>query len=408
MVPVGKIVAGTGDAEVSTVVDPRPVLEATADVAVGDPVISAVPFAVAEALREPVALPVDESAVPVLIAEAVPFLVAVPVSIGLEDPVPVLVGNISVPLPAVVVVAATLSVDTVPLTLPVALKVGVLPTPDRVGDPKMLERMLPRPVESAVDEAEGVGDVRIPVEGPVSPLVRLPTTEERKLEESGVAVVEAAVEDSVGSNRPLMIEASGFSVAEISAAVVVTEALPEEESTVEVCGVKSLESPDRTLPRPRKSNPLEAVVEVSDLPVGLAAELADITTPPGAIVIPLPVGLEAGDDVVPELPSDRPLVGSTTRGGIKPVDPTDSSVNVALVTGGVPNPTTVVIETTTVTMPSLLGAGDEPGDGSSPPGSLVSPNRSDSDRFIDGEWNEKKSWDVSFGLEEVEVMVEFT
>lgn len=428
---------------------------------------------------------------------AVPFPAAdevgalpVPVMIELEpiteDPTPVLVGSVvSVPFPAAVVVGA----------LEISVEVGELPDPVVVV-PKMLERMLPSPVEStlageltsgsAVLVGVGVDVPRTPVEaGPVIPLngsVTLATMDESRSDESAV-VVDAAAEEStevLGSVIPavelgrilarreeIMSEEAGAVVdaaAEESTPVLGPVIPAVDEGTIDesavVVGARALVTPERRLlTPPRMPGSLEeaaaeeaaaeeaAAVEVaaveaaapepeipdvmlsdelSELAVELASALEDVKIPPGPNVIPLPVELAADDGVVPGSELVAETVGKTMIEGIDPVDATDDesrtlerndsseSLVLSLELGvgvAAEGSAYVVSDTITVVTPSLLaaesleeGVNSDPVEAAAPEldpnPSLVNPNRSDNDRFVDCEWDERKSWEVSFALDE--------
>lgn len=385
-----------------------------------DPVISAVAFvpeavAVAE-IPDVAALPVvkdtwDEP-IPVLVGTviAVPFPVgavvgALPEMIELEpiteDPTPVLVGGVvSVPFPAVVDVGVL--ADPVGV-LKISVEVGTLP------DPKMLERMLPRPVEIAVDEV-AAGSVGVGVTmTPLDEGMMLAITEERILDETG-AVVDAAAEVStpvlgrvipvVEGRRLLMSEEIRSGVDEAAAEDPTEVPGPEipavdvgaEETIVDV-GSRALVTPDRRLltpprmpvlldeeagavvaavPEPEIPDVMLSDVEL-ELPVELAAALDEVKTPPGANVIPLPVEVAAEDDVVSGSVVDE-VVGRIIIEGIPPevaaddgsrmLETTDASGLLVLsleleleldVAAEVSGPTTVVSETMTVVTPSVLG-----------------------------------------------------
>jgi hypothetical protein len=213
-VPVGKTVAGAADADVatelSTEVTPTAVLDGSA---ADGPVIREVPLvaeAVADAETPDVKVIGDEVIPEALIPVPVGWAVSVPLVAGVEVgaalPVPemieldpVSIGGavvVSVPLPAGVVVGAL--PETVGVLVISGVEVGALPP----VDPKMLERMLPRPVESEVAEATtdsvGVGVTRTPVEGIILAMI------DDKTSEGARSVGDAAAEESTPVLGPVI------------------------------------------------------------------------------------------------------------------------------------------------------------------------------------------------------------
>jgi hypothetical protein len=410
----GGAVADVAVAELSTEVIPTPVLDgATAELVTGT-----VPLVAEAEIPDPVVKVawdevIPEAEIPVLVGRVVSVPLtgggvevgALPVPEIVLEPVPTgVVVVVSVPFPTGVVVGAL--PETVG-ALEIYVDVGTIPV-----DPRMLERMLPRPVESevaedATTESVGVGVTSTPVEGMILAMI------DDKISEETGGVVDAAAEEStpvlgpvipavVGSGRRLL------RIEEIRSGVVVVDAAAEEstpvlgpvipavdeaaadESVVVGVGSRTLLSKLlRTGTRPSVDEEAAAVeaavpepeipeVMLSEVESGLAvevgSELEDVKTPPGPNVIPLPPEVAAEDAVDSGSVVDE-VVGRTITEGIPPVDApddgsralerNDASGSLVLslvleldVAAAVSLPTTVVSEIITVVVPSELEAAE--------------------------------------------------
>lgn len=433
-VPVGKTVAGgaladVAAAELSTEVIPTPVLDgATAD----ELVIGAVPLVAEAEIPDAVVEDPDPPLVKVAGDEVIPEA-EIPVLVGRVVSVPLTGGGVEVgaalPVPEIVLESGpTGVVVVVSVPFPAGVVVGALP--ETVGaleiyvdvgtipvDPRMLERMLPRPVESevaedATTESVGVGVTSTPVEGMILAMI------DDKISEETGSVVDAAAEEStpvlgpvipavVGSGRRLL------RIEEIRSGVVVVDAAAEEPTPVlgpvipavdeaaadesVVVGVGSstlLSTLLRTGTRPsvdEEAAAVEAAVPEPEIPevmlsevesevepglaVEVGSELEVVKTPSGPNVIPLPLEVAAEDAVDWGSSVVDAVVGRTIIEGIPPVDAApdgsralernDASgslvLSVALeleVAAAVSLPTTVVSEIITVVVPSELEAAE--------------------------------------------------
>ena len=394
-VPVGRIVSG------GAVVD-DPAAELAGDVIAGpvlvgaeEPVNAAVvpllavdPVGVVDSPVSVVKLAGDELTLPVSVGCVLPELAIVvdPVSVEFSGGgIPVLVGALDPTVPVIVGVVLP------PGELGVV--VGALPGSLDVSEPRMLDKMLPRPVLSggAVDEAAGgsdeVGVTGTPVDAPpVTPSavdegaevsVRLAMIEERRLEEATSVVDATALETTeikelrgsavaVGSDddtsaaellRGSAVEVGGATTLDTSEAMLLTNEIKagalEEAAGAVVTALPENDTPDDVT--------LASVV----LAAGDGSTEDDVRIPLGPNVMPLPAAEEATEESAVAVSGStlEALVGRTMIDGIDPDEAAavegskrdESNDGITAWVDEVPSgPTIVVCEITTVVTPSLL------------------------------------------------------
>jgi hypothetical protein len=297
--------------------------------------------------------------------------------------------------------------------------VGRLPRSE-VSDPRMPDKMLPRPVLSMLLDAaaDGVGVTR----------ALIPAVEEG----AARSVKLARIEERRSKDPPMLEEAAALGVTD---AVVVGAADEGGATTLETSEIMLSSNEIRAGTLEGAAGAVVAALPENEAPlVTLAAAVlaaADVRTPPGPKVIPLPTAEEAVE-VTSATRLDRTLVGRTMICGIDPDEAADEAAAVegskrADSMGGIKawvgedpsGPTIVVCEITTVVTPSLLAAAGKSIEDEALAGcdgekrlsirfpvvpaelvSLLLPviplNKSDKERLVEDELN--TSWLVSFGL----------
>ena len=233
------------------------------------------------------------------------------------------------------------------MPFPAAVDVGALPdtvgvlkisldTGGAVADPRMLESMLPRPVESEVaeetgTESVGVGVTRTPLEAaPVSPLegMILAMIEDR-ISEAG-AVVDAAAEESTPVLGPVMPEVESgrmlLRIEEIKSGVVVIDAAAEESTPVLGPVTPEVES-GRMLLR----------IEEIRSGVGVIDAAAEDSTPVLVPVIPAVDEAAAEESVVVVGLGSRTLLSTLLRSGMRPAAE-DEEAAAAVIVAADPEP----------------------------------------------------------------------